>query len=533
MSLVSSLAMSLASSLASSLVSSLAMSLVAPLALGAGAALLVAGCSDEEEPAPPAPVDTYGYREATDFPRQGCAPGGLASLPTTAVYHGLAKTGDGAMYTIPMRVRPSDGPGGQSGELTGLVYGRAVTSASQTADDIVLRELRAESMTAVNWCGRSADGELIGTYVSCSSRGCLVAPMVGRQVLPLEEEPAHNLTLLGQTPTALWGDRPFAVNVRVVDGTAYVARYGSGLAILDVRDPSTMIPLGEVPVEAPSSEIYNDVKIVDAGGKRYALMASNVNAVVVVDVTTPRLPKIVAHFGADQGQATTNVHTLALDGTRAYLANTRSGLDIFDVTDPVNAVKLGHFSHPSFTGYLHDLYVKGGRAYLNWWSAGMAIVDVSDAANPRQLGNFDSYGERTSHSSWEMQIGARKIALHGDEQYGAHLNVVDVTDGSPTFGRSIASWMTRPEVSIHNVMAMGELAVISYYQDGVRVLDLSTPEAPTEVAWYNTWTGPAGPHAARSFFAGACGVDVDATNRIIYVADIERGLLALRLASGI
>lgn len=499
----------------------------------AGAVLVAAGalaaCSSDDsgEPAPPL-ADPFGYKTPEDFPRAQCAAGSLASLPTTAVYHGLASTGDGAVYTVPMRVRP-----GAGGALTGLVYGREVTTVTQTGDDLILRELRKDAMTATHWCGMSATGELTGSYVSCSSRGCLVAPMIGRQVLPLDEAAEHNLSLIGRSSTAIWGPRPFAVNVRVTGGTAYVARYGAGLGIVDVRDPSTMIHLADLPVEAPPSEIYNDVKIVEANGKRYALMASNVNGVVVVDVTTARLPKIVAHFGLDQGEATTNVHTLAIEGTRAYLANTRTGLDIFDVSDPVHAVKLGHFSHPALTGYLHDLYVKGNRAYLNWWNAGMAIVDVTDPANPLQLGNFDNYGQRTSHSSWELQIGARKIALHGDEQYGAHLNVVDVTDGSPRFGKSIASWMTRPEVSIHNVMAMGNLAVLAYYQDGVRVLDLSDPENPSPVAWYNTWAGPSGENAARSFFDGACGVDVDAANRIIYVADIERGLLALRLASGI
>jgi hypothetical protein len=500
--------------------------------LGAVGALGALGaCSDDEasEPPPP-PPSVFGYETVAEFPRQACEPGSLASLSTTAVYHAQATSGDGLVFPVTFRVRPA----ATGAALTGQLSGDEVDKVEQTGDDVLLRQVTPTSMRAVHWCGRNATGDLVGTYVSCSDRGCLVAPMQGRAVLPLVEAPAKNLTLLGNTSTARWGDRPFAVNVRVAGGIAYVARYGNGLGIVDVRDPAAMIHLAELPVENPPSEIYNDVKLVDGpNDKRYALMASNVNGVVVVDVTLPQAPRIVGRFGATPADPAPNVHTLAIDGTRAYLANPRTGLDIFDIADPLLPARLGQFTHPAGKGYLHDLYVAGGRAYLNWWEAGMAIVDVTDPTSPQLLGNFENYGERTSHSSWVMQLGARKIALHGDEQYGAHLNVVDVTEGSPTFAKSIASWMTRPEVSIHNVMAMGNLAVIAYYQDGVRVLDLSDPEHPSPVAWFNTWPGPAGPHAGRLFFEAATGVDVDLATRIIYVADVERGLLALRLASGI
>jgi hypothetical protein len=508
----------------------LARSSVGGLAAAAVAFLVALGaCSDDESSPPPPPPPQFGYATVAEFPREACVPGSLAALSTTAVYHAQVTTGDGLVFPVTFRVRPSS-----NGAPSALLSGSEAGQVEQTADDLLLRQVTATSMRAVHWCGRSATGELRGTYVSCSDRGCLVAPMKGKDVLPLVEEPAKNLTLLGATGTALWGDRPFAVNVRVADGIAYVARYGSGLGIVDVRDPAAMVHLADLPLENPPQEIYNDVKIVDGpNARRYALMASNVNGVVVVDVTIPRAPRIVGHFGATAADPMPNVHTLAIDGTRAYLANTRTGLDIFDVADPLRPVLLGHFTNPAGKGYLHDLHVAGGRAYLNWWDAGMAIVDVTTPASPVLVGAFQNYGEHTSHSSWVMQIGVRKIALHGDEQYGAHLNVVDVTEGSPTFAKSIASWMTRPEVSIHNVMAMGNLAVIAYYQDGLRILDLSDPERPSPVAWFNTWPGPAGPNAGRLFYESATGIDVDPASRIIYVADVERGLLALRLASGI
>ena len=482
----------------------------------------LSGCGDDlgREPAEP-------YTDASQFPRQECVAGSLASLDPVGVFHGLA-TGDGRASSLSARIE------GKAGALLGHISGRSAVSAEKTDDDLlVVVETDKSLRISMHLCGVLPSGELVGSYVICSSTSCAVSRLVGKRVVPLVEAPSHNLTLLGETTDDGAWNPAFAVNVRVKDGLAYVARYRYGLSIVDVRDPAAMVVLANLPLQYPDEEIYNDVKIVDGpGGKRYALMASNLVGVVVIDVTDPRAPVQKATFGAQPANLSPNVHTLAIDGTRAYLANTSTGLDIFDLADPLAPAKLGHFTHPAGRGYLHDLYVAEGRAYLNWWSAGMAVVDITDAAAPRLLANFQDYGQQTSHSSWTVQIGARKIALHGDEQYGAHLNLVDVTEGAAVYGTSIASWMTRPEVSIHNVMAMGHFAVLAYYQDGLRVLDLSDPEHPEQVAWFNTWN-PQSEVAGDSFYEAATGVDVDAATSTIYVADIERGLLALKLASGI
>ncbi len=496
---------------------------------------LSSGCSDEGDAPPPS---DFGYFEPDDFARTDCKKGSLRSLSPAALYHGLATgvgTSSGTELSIIARVDQ------QNGKLTGSVFNNFASWVKKSNDDLVIRFERAATsqtsddgqMVAVHLCGVLPSGELVGSYISCSSRGCLEARLVASQVTPLDEPAAGNLTLLGETNSGgAWGAKPFAVNVRVADGLAYVARHSRGFSIVDVRDPAAMVVLSELPTEL-DREIYNDVKLTGGpGGKRYALLGSNLAGMIVVDVTDPRAPMRVGRVGATPADPAPNVHTLALDGELAFLANTRTGLDIYNIADPLAPTLVGQFSHPSGKGFLHDLYAGDGRVYLNWWDAGMAIVDVSDPTAPRQLGNFQDYGQRTSHSSWPLEVGGRQIVLHGDEQYGSHLRIVDATEGSPTFAKQIASWMTRPAISLHNVMAVGNLAVLAYYQDGVRVVDLSDPTSPRQVAWFQTWD-PDAPASGQSFFDGACGIDIDPATRTIYVADIARGLLVLRLASGI
>jgi hypothetical protein len=108
------------------------------------------------------------------------------------------------------------------------------------------------------------------------------------------------------------------------------------------------------------------------------------------------------------------------------------------------------------------------------------------------------------------------------------VRIVDVDPQSQAFMTELAAFATRPAVSVHNVMAVGGLALVTYYQDGLRVLDLGDPTAPVEIAHFQSWPG-ALPGYGNIFYEGAIGVDYDAAERLVYLADTHRGLFILRL----
>jgi len=490
----------------------------------AALAAVLAGCGDNTSPGAPAPDG--GSPDAA--PPAACAQATVASLTLRGIYNGQLDFGDG--YVSAMALRIDGDPGANTVNLGGGEV--AVTQDAQgiAATEGDMTDGRSFTLTSVD-----PDCTLHGAYHRCSNGACYDAQLLLKKLERLPEAPSQGLTELGEfdgNPGDIWFDSGLAVNVRVADGVAYVADYWDGLRIVDVADPAHMVELGHQPVEYPASgEIYNDVKIADDGaGHRYALMGSNVAGVVVVDVTDPGRPAIASHFGTAASKGT-DIHTLFLDRGKAYLANIDLGLEIWDVADPAHATKLGAWalddaSHPF--AFPHDLYVEGDRAYVDYWDGGMAIVDVGDPAAPTLVGSFVGYGEHTSHSCWVTTIGGRRIAVHGDEQWGAHVHVVDVTEGTDAFATSIGAWQTRPEVSVHNIMAFGSTAIMAHYQDGVRVLDLSDPTAPRETAWFDTWPGY-DPRYGDSFYEGAVGIDVDRANQLVYVADTHRGLIVLHL----
>lgn len=332
----------------------------------------------------------------------------------------------------------------------------------------------------------------------------------------------------------------FSVNVRVRGAYAYLVRLGDGLRILNVADPANIFEVAHLDPDDVGGWYYNDVKLMPLGERLYALVADSTIGMVVYDVTNPSEAFLVSTFfpglaGTDDGL---NNHTLAVVGTTAYLANyegsltldpvgegSSGGLLMVDLSNPASPRELGRWLTSEVGGtFTHDLYVRGERAYLASWEAGLVELDVSAPSTPSVVGRF-TYDRMTSHSVWVSEVGGRLIAVHGDEDFYSHLRVIDVDPSSSEYMTEIGSVMLRPQVSIHNVMIQDKEVIAAHYQDGVRIFDLSEPTQPRLAAWYNTWENVGSLDTGRSFYEGACGVDV--VGDLLYVADINRGLLIL------
>lgn len=489
----------------------------------------IAGC--EMPPDAGTGTDRGLFGDPSDFDHSEC-PGDrpIAELSPAGIWHLDLDFGPDGTFAGAARI-DVDGAG-----LTGVLLGRDQSTVLHSATDLYMRRTWVTSddtlrLNALNACAVDADGALRGQFASCRNDDCFVADLRMVRVERLDEPVAEGLARVGE----LGWDGGITLNVRAAGGLAYLARGTDGLRIVDVSIPEAPMELGHAAVELAGDEFYNDVKIVvGTDEKSYALAASSTRGVVVIDASDPGQPVEVTSFPPPpEGEARVEVHSVFVENDRAYLANvTSGGLDIYDIRDPRAPSRLGAFVLPEVTqfgGLLHDLYVEGGRAYLDYWNYGMVIVDtLANPASPTVVGTFDAYERRTSHSSWVTTAGGRRVAIHGDEDFGAHVRIIDVDDQGVAFLDVLGTYQTRPEVSVHNVMAAGELALITYYQDGLRLLDLADPTAPVEIGHFQTWEPSSPLGYGHSFFEGAIGVDYDSNSQLIYLADTHRDLLILR-----
>jgi hypothetical protein len=206
-----------------------------------------------------------------------------------------------------------------------------------------------------------------------------------------------------------------------VSGSQAVAlEYPSGFRVYDVADPSAPQLLGT------NAAFFIDGRV-SLKGNLAAVATSS--ALTLVDISIPSTPAVTASILG----AFTDVE---LFGSRAY-AGTAAGLEIFDVSNSTQPVRLGGISL-SGTSPVYDVESDRRYVYTNdttkrivMWVAkgedGIRGIDAEDPANPVEFLSYDTGGE------------AKAIAVQGGSLYCA-----DGYDGYAQFGIG-ASFLARRE----------------------------------------------------------------------------------------
>jgi hypothetical protein len=184
----------------------------------------------------------------------------------------------------------------------------------------------------------------------------------------------------------------------------------------------------------------------------------------------------------------------------AYLANWKSGLRIFDVSNPDTPVELSIFATPVAAW---DVEVVDGLAFVavadtdrgtTDFQSSMRVVDVANPAAPVEIGAIETSGYATH------------LEVVGDLAYlsSPDLRVIDVSE------------LTAP-TELGDVLIGGDVEVIgdrayAAYAPGVGVADISDPEAPVRL----------GAHPTEA-------LDVEVSGGLVYAAAGIEGLRIIDL----
>lgn len=216
-------------------------------------------------------------------------------------------------------------------------------------------------------------------------------------------------------------------------------------------------------------------------------------------------------------------HNLWVDENGAlYLAGcniNKGGVLIVDLA--------GNPEQPQFMGagpavYSHDCFARNNIL----WSAELvegqfAAYDISDKDAPVRLATQKT-GSRFTHNVWLSDDN--KFLFTTDERPNAAVEVYDVSDLNNI--RFLDAY--RPAATLgsgvipHNVHYYRGWLVISYYTDGVKIVDANRPGNLVEVGSYDTWPGPDGN------YHGCWGAFPFLPSGLILASNIEDGLYVLR-----
>lgn len=351
-----------------------------------------------------------------------------------------------------------------------------------------------------------------------------------------------NLSLIGSVILS-----PFfeTSDVWALGNTAYVGGFGVGstVKIVDISDPSNPTVVSELAFPSSSPQdvkaaridthyFHGDMLLVgeDGFGGGFSLF----------DVSDPANP---VRLGGLRDPAFVHNTYLYQRGNRAFVllaipfAEVFSGPDPFnpvisdfaiaEITDPANPVIISDwgaggdggfpFGFDGFPGpcdvcrgddfaavFNHDVWAnqQGTIAYLSYWDLGLILLDISDPANPTFIGRGiepSTFGNDEGNAHNAVPARGGNLVLVSDEDFApgpwGFLRVFDTGDAANpvqigAFATDAALSDTPLPSTAHNIFVRGNRAYLSWYFEGIRVVDFSQPSAPREIAAFVPEPGP-------------------------------------------
>ncbi|MCH7583344.1 MAG: hypothetical protein IIC72_12025 [Acidobacteria bacterium] len=238
------------------------------------------------------------------------------------------------------------------------------------------------------------------------------------------------------------------------DGNAAKGRGGrGGINIYDVTDPTKPHALKQNFLPKANG-IHNTYIWEDGDGNAYLLAVDDVALadVIVVDITNPASPKEIARTGQEDWPS--------------------------DIAAEIEG--------PSV--FLHDVWVQDGIAYLSYWDAGLVLLDVSDPSDPQFISQTNYWPEEEGDTHVAVPARGGNLVITGDEDFSpdpwGFMRVFDSQDefapvqvGTYDTG-NLATPPSEGDFSMHNVIVRGNTAYVSWYSDGIQLVDISQPSSP-------------------------------------------------------
>ena len=439
-------------------------------------------------------------------------------------FYGLAVAVDGDVAVV-------GAPGADFFEGTGFLFGRtdsgweaegSIFDASAGLEAVFGEERECEEGSAGGFTCSEVDlVSFLPVHAAGGERGMIANdlwgwtdPETGREYAIMGRADATTFIDLGDPGSPLYlGELPLTDgampnmwrDIKVYGEHAFVVADNAGPHGVQIFDLTELRDVSDPPVTFEATAHYDGINsahnivINEETGFAYVVGASGGGETCggglhMIDIRDPGSPVFAGCFAdAGTGNAGTgyshDAQCVRYDGPdQAYtgreicLGANENALSISDVTDKEAPVSISTASYPN-TGYLHQGWISDDHRYFY-------MNDETD-----ELGGNVS---RTRTLVWDIQELDDPVLVK--EHFG--------TTGS----------------SDHNLYVVGDLMYQANYLSGLRILDISDPEAPEEVGFFDTV--PFGED--RAGFAGAWSVYPYFESGLIIVSSIKEGLFVLK-----
>lgn len=299
----------------------------------------------------------------------------------------------------------------------------------------------------------------------------------------------------------------------------------AGTHFIEVTDPTQPEEVFFIPGADQGGVIihrdYHDYK-----GYLYAASDEGNSTLQIIDLQ--QLPDTVTVV-YDSDELIKRSHNIFIDTTNALLyslisrggVSDWSAMTIFDISNPIEPQFVQKYNQLGALSIsqVHDAFIQDNIGFLNLGPNGFAIADFSNPKEAVLLSTLTDYPDRGyNHSGWLSENCSHYYMA--DENHGYDMKVLEVSDlCSPEIEGQFNAEVPSPTSIVHNQVVACNYLYTSYYYDGLRVYDLSTPSDPALVLFYDTY-----PDAEGRQYRGAWGVYPFLPSGNILLSDMQYGL---------
>ncbi len=322
----------------------------------------------------------------------------------------------------------------------------------------------------------------------------------------------------------------------------------AGLAFVDITEPGVPRLVGLMPANpsgARDIKVYQDHAFMTGDG-------AGDHGLLIFDLT--RLRGVVgapATFEPDaRYDQVASVHNLVIDTESgfAYTVGTNTGgqscgggLHMIDIRDPLQPSFAGCYTDSEgliWTGRTHDAQCtvyrgpdenyQGRQICFAANETAMRIVDVTDKSAPQPISTASHPGTAYVHQGW---LTEDHRYLYVNDELDEIVGTTDRTrtliyDVSELDDPILVATHHGPDAATdHNLYIAGNRAYLANYQAGFRVLDITDPESPREIGWFDTT--PYGENEP-GFGGGAWTAWPFFESGMVVVSSINEGLFIVR-----
>lgn len=235
-------------------------------------------------------------------------------------------------------------------------------------------------------------------------------------------------------------------------------------------------------------------------------------------------------------------HTIWIDQDKMYIGGIsfangayQKSMAIYSLATPTAPSLLRFLPDDVPTiNYVHDMYVRNDTIYASTGFQGLYVLKYDNNSNTfSQLGSYTGYATQGyNHSSFLTQNG-KNLVFCDEIPDGMPIRLVDVQNLSNI--QPINTFIPATGTTPHNPYVLGNnFAVVSCYQDGLVIYDISNPNSVSLAGYFDTY--PQGGFAQNSYagtYRGNWGAYPYLPSGHIVANDMQNGIFILDAAAAL